>query len=411
MKHCFPILLLLHIIPAHLFAQDTIVSGGQIYQLPYFTYGSGLGITSPDSLYQLNIRFRMQNRFAVTSQDNAVSAIEARVRRLRLRFDGFVFTNKLSYVVQLSFSSGDIGGFVEELPPNILRDAMVIYQPNEKWYLGFGQTKLPGNRQRVNSSGDLQLVDRAISNAVFNIDRDFGFQVRYYNNISGTFVYGLRGAITSGEGRNWISSVGNGLSYTLRLEALPLGTFIRDGNYFEGDLFREPTPKLAIGLVYNYNHKAKRTAGQRGNTLFSEKNLKHFIADIIFKYRGFAFESEYLTRYTEDPISVNPDNPVEALYVYRGHGFMAQSSYLFKRDYELVGRYTYTQPHESIRAFIPDRTSQYIIGINKYLRGHRLKLQADITYEKHNLLLQSADPPPEIIPENWQYRIQIELGI
>ena len=30
--------------------------------LPYYSYGKGLGITSPDSLFQLNIRFRMQNR-------------------------------------------------------------------------------------------------------------------------------------------------------------------------------------------------------------------------------------------------------------------------------------------------------------------------------------------------------------
>ena len=28
---------------------------------PYYSYGNGLGITSPDSLYQVNIRFRMQS--------------------------------------------------------------------------------------------------------------------------------------------------------------------------------------------------------------------------------------------------------------------------------------------------------------------------------------------------------------
>lgn len=30
--------------------------------LPYYSYGSGLGLTSPGSLFQLNLRFRMQNR-------------------------------------------------------------------------------------------------------------------------------------------------------------------------------------------------------------------------------------------------------------------------------------------------------------------------------------------------------------
>ena len=29
--------------------------------LPYYNYGKGLGITSPDSIFQFNIRFRMQS--------------------------------------------------------------------------------------------------------------------------------------------------------------------------------------------------------------------------------------------------------------------------------------------------------------------------------------------------------------
>ncbi|HEY3406031.1 MAG TPA: porin, partial [Ohtaekwangia sp.] len=62
---------------------------------PYFTFSKGLGITSPDSLFLLNIRFRMQNRAAFYTEsgdDFALSQVEARVRRLRLRFDGFLYT-------------------------------------------------------------------------------------------------------------------------------------------------------------------------------------------------------------------------------------------------------------------------------------------------------------------------------
>ncbi|MBA4055856.1 MAG: porin, partial [Marivirga sp.] len=166
---------------------------------PYFTYGKGLGIISPDSLFMLNIRFRMQNRVAFTTEsgdDLTIDQVEARIRRLRLRFDGFVYTPKLTYVIQLSFSRGDMDyeslGF-----PNLIRDAYVQYSFNKYFSIGLGQTKLPGNRQRVTSSGDLQLADRSIVNSTFNIDRDFGFQV-YYRKPK--FV--LRGAVSSGEGRN-----------------------------------------------------------------------------------------------------------------------------------------------------------------------------------------------------------------
>src|ERR1700741_2916573 len=78
---------------------------------PYYTFSKGLGIVAPDSSFLLNIRFRIQNRAAFTTQDGddfSISQVEARVRRLRLRFDGFIYNPKLTYLIQLSFSRGDM---------------------------------------------------------------------------------------------------------------------------------------------------------------------------------------------------------------------------------------------------------------------------------------------------------------
>jgi hypothetical protein len=52
--------------------------------LPYFTFSKGLGITAPDSLFSMAIRFRIQNRAAfetVSESDLAISEVEARVHR------------------------------------------------------------------------------------------------------------------------------------------------------------------------------------------------------------------------------------------------------------------------------------------------------------------------------------------
>jgi hypothetical protein len=51
-----------------------------------------------------------------------------------------------------------------------------FYKPTGHW---FGQTKLPGNNQRVVSSGSLEFTDRTINNSRFNIDRDFGLFLDY----------------------------------------------------------------------------------------------------------------------------------------------------------------------------------------------------------------------------------------
>src|SRR5688572_16315943 len=114
----------------------------QVSPVPYFTFGKGLGIISPDSLYMLNIRFRMQNRAAFTTEsaeDLRIDQVEARIRRLRLRFDGFIYTPKLNYVIQLAFTRADMD-FDDTGFPNIIRDAMVVYSFNKKFSIGLGQT-------------------------------------------------------------------------------------------------------------------------------------------------------------------------------------------------------------------------------------------------------------------------------
>jgi len=371
---------------------------------PYFSFGKGLGITSPDSLFLLNIRFRVQNRAAFTTasaRDLTIDRVEARVRRLRLRFDGFIYTPKLYYLIQLAFTRSDMDyddtGF-----PNIIRDAMIIYSFNEHFSVGLGQTKLPGNRQRVNSSGDLQLADRSLVNSTFNVDRDFGAQV-YYNNHIGGMHYLLRGSISSGEGRNFNSSDA-GLAYTVRAELLPFGKFTNGGDYFEGDLAREPKPKVSLGATFSSNKNAIRTGGQLGRFLFSPRDMETYMLDFLFKYRGFSLATEFLQRDSDDPITTNSTG--EKRYIYAGKGENYQGSYLWKNNYEVVGRYSRVVPGAAIRT-LEQSVEQYTVGMNRYIRGHRLKLQGDVTLEKNYWL---ATVPGSNL-SRWQVRFQIEAGI
>ena len=171
-----------------------------------------------DSILKLNLRFRMQNRFGFTTvagDDLRVNQVEARVRRMRLRFDGFVVNPKVQYYVQLSFSRADQDLEVGTIPQTV-RDAILYYVFSPNFYIGFGQSKLPGNRQRVISSGNQQFPDRAITNALLNIDRDFGF-FAYYTQPIGPMLVIAKGAMTTGDGRNALA-INNGLAYTGRLE-------------------------------------------------------------------------------------------------------------------------------------------------------------------------------------------------
>ena len=371
--------------------------------LPYYNYGKGLGLTSPDSIFQFNIRFRMQNRLTYLANEDEEPAYEALIRRLRLRFDGYVGDPKIVYVIQLSFAPGDVGTLEDGGNLNVIRDAIVFYRPNKHWNIGFGQTKLPGNRQRVNSSGALQLTDRTINNANFTIDRDFGLQVYYLNEYKDKLSYNVKTAISTGEGRNWTQEPDNGLAFTGKLEFFPFGAFQNDGTLYEGDIKREDTPRLMLSGVYHYNQKARRAFGTLGNDLFESRDLKSLLLDAMFKYDGWAFQTAYMNRNAKNPITINPDDITEQEFVFTGDGFDAQLSYIFPSNYELIGRFSTQKPHEDIEALTP-KSKQYSLGITKYIWEHALKIQAEVT----NTHLDYLDNTKV---DNWYVRFQVEIGI
>src|SRR5690606_16652048 len=162
----------------------------------------GIQYTGDDSTFYINFRFRMQSRLKYTSSsgnDLSDGSFEARIRRLRLRMDGYIYNPKLSYSIQLGFTRGD-QDYDDTDVPNLVRDAVIFYNFTDNFYVSFGQSKLPGNRQRVNSSGELQFAERSLVNATFNIDRDFGIKAYYSPQIGEVPVY-LKAAISTGEGR------------------------------------------------------------------------------------------------------------------------------------------------------------------------------------------------------------------
>lgn len=372
--------------------------------LPYYSYGKGLGLTSPDSLFQLNIRFRMQNRVTYLENDGENGAYDGQIRRLRLRFDGYVGNPKFLYAIQLSFAPGDVGEIRDGENINIIRDAVVFYRPNKHWNISFGQTKLPGNRQRVNSSGGLQLTDRTINNARFTIDRDFGFQFHNMNEFQDKFSYNLKAAVSGGEGRNSTEKPDDGIAVTGKAEVFPLGAFTKDGTYFEGDVIREKKPKLMLSGAFHQNNHARRTQGQLGNDLFESRTMKSVLVDMMFKYNGWAAMSSFMSRTTnKNAITFDPDDVTQTSFAYVGSGFDYQLSYITKKNYEFIGRYSIQKVGNDIEMLTP-HTKQYSLGLTKYIWEHSFKLQGEINYD-------TLDFYDGTTKNNWYVRFQVEIGI
>ena len=372
--------------------------------LPYYNFGKGIGITSPDSIFQLNIRFRIQNRATYIKNEDENGGYDGQLRRLRLRLDGYVGNPKFLYALQLSFAPGDVGEIKDGENLNIIRDAVIFYRPNKNFNISFGQTKLPGNRQRVNSSGGLQLTDRTINNAKFTIDRDFGFQVHNLNEYKDKFSYNFKTAVSTGEGRNSTEKADDGIALTGKAEIFPLGAFTKDGTYFEGDIMREKKPKLMFSGAFQQNNHARRTQGQLGNDLYATRTMKSVLLDAMFKYKGWAAMSSYMSRTTsENAVTINPLDISKSNYAFVGNGFDYQLSYIFPTNYEIAGRYSLQHVGKDIQNLFPN-SKEYSLGVTKYIWEHAFKVQTELTFDTLNYFDGSSK-------NNWYLRFQVEIGI
>jgi phosphate-selective porin OprO/OprP len=379
-------------------------------KLPSFYFNNGIGLVAPDSSFSLNFRFRMQSRFlmnTVSPSDFSPASWEARVRRTRLSFTGHLYNPKLTYYLQLSFSRGDMDWSMNDASTintsvNVVRDAMVFYRPTKHLQIGFGQTKLPGNRQRVISSGAQQFYDRSVANATLTLDRDFGFFTTYTLK-TGPVKTLFKGAVTSGEGRNSVSS-NTGLAYTGRVEVLPFGDFSDGGDYYEGDIAHETKPKLSVAGVYHFNDMAMRTQGELGRDLYNPLSFQGIIVDALLKYKGWAASYEYLNKTSKtNGISVSTTVAKRALLL--GSGYNGQLSYCTKNKWEVAARYSYVQPDQKVIAYY-GALEQYGGGVSKYFNKHKVKAQFNIFYNRDKNLFTYKNSF-----ENMFAVFQMEFGI
>ena len=389
-----------------LFFLTTIVVKSQETKSPSF--GNGLfNLVGKDSSWTMKLGARIQ--ILSTSNWNAIDKSlkspeqSFQVRRARLKFDGFAYSPKLIYKIELGLSNRDISGvsqFTSNTPRYIL-DAVVKYNFYKNFVLWFGQTKLPGNIERVISSGDLMQVDRSLLNARFNIDRDIGFQLRHHFYLYDKFLVREIVAISQGEGRNITTGNLGGHQYTTRLEILPFGEFLGRGDYKGSDQNREESPKLMVAATYDSNQNAVRTRSNRGAYMFNdigffETDIHTLFIDTMFKYSGLSFMAEYAHRTAADPIAKNSDGTFTGEQVQVGDGINLQTGYLFKNNWEISGRFTNITLDEEITEQNPQ--SQYTLGLSKYIVGHKLKVQTDLSY------LSEEDGQDVLM-----YRLQLDL--
>lgn len=358
------------------------------------SFGKGLlNYVAADSSFSVKFAPRFQVRYYGTSDfsDDGLAPVDHDflVRRSRFKFDGWVVHPSIGYKMEFGLSNNDMSGanaFTKNSPRYIL-DAVIKWKFAPGFELWAGQTKLPGNVERVISSANLQLVDRSLLNSKFNIDRDLGIQLRHTTKLGGQFISKEKFAISQGEGRNIATGNEGGLQYTGRVELFPLGSFTKKGEYMGSSTVREEKLKIMAAYTYDFNADASKTRSNMGDYMFlmdgslHQTNITTQFIDLVMKYEGFSLMAEYADRSATNPIAVELDGTETGDIVTVGSAFNMAVGYFISEKIEVAGRYTALN-YADVTGTSP--VTMYTLGLNKFVVGHKLKVQSDISYSTKN---------------------------
>lgn len=307
------------------------------------------------------------------------------MRRLRMKIGGFGFKPWLKYYFEV-----DLQPARDPDADAISSAARVIdYRVDlAKWEaigLRVGQWKIDFNRERVDSSGRQQFVERSIVNRIFTVDRQVGVQLR--GRLFAETHADLRywAGVFNGEGRG-TRNVGGDNMYVGRLQWNFLG---RDIGYRQTDVeYSElPIASLAFGGSTTVGPCTRWSTSGCGNLDGFERpfaaaedqyKINQYVQETALKYRGFSWQQEYHWKNIDDRVE-NIKNELTGGYAQTGYFFHGLFE-AFPKPLELAVRYAFVDEPNAVDRTLENNRKEYSAVANWFFKGHRNKLSVDYSY-------------------------------
>lgn len=361
-------------------------------------YGrSGFELKSRDGNFATQIQWRFQGRFSYpdrgdpTSFDDFNDGPEStfELRRVRMKIGGHGYQPWIKYYFEIDLqSTSNSGG-----SPGDTRviDWRISLEKFRFLSLQVGQWKIDYNRERRDSSGQQQFVERSIVNTAFTIDRQMGAML-YGHLAPGTFFDSRYYAgVFTGSGRGEANDDAN-MMYFGRFQWNFLG---RDLKWSQSDVeyHEQPSGSLAFG-AYTTIGKCTAWSSSGCNTLegvnsaglaytsdasatAGQFRVQGMVEEFAFKWRGLSIQHEYHWKEIKD------DRFVEGAPGYKTNlmGSYSQIGYFphdlipaIPKPLEVAFRYAFVDPNIFARN---DRRQEYTTVINWFFAGHQNKLTLD----------------------------------
>jgi hypothetical protein len=405
-------------------------------------YDKGFFIKSSAENFLMKVNGRIQFRWTHYAVQSANRYLQPRLQkddstgfdaaRIRVTFKGHAYSPDLTYLIELRSDEG-IGYDTR------LRDAYVNYRFTDAFQFQAGYFKVAALQQRATSNAELQFVSRSMTHAVFDLSRALGVRfwgklfekrLEYYVDVVNSFNATGRtisNDVASPTGTGMDSNPG--LAFRLVWHAL--GDNPGKDLNSEADLEYHESPALDFGFHYAFNDDQgdqattaipfplpRRTNGVGGFGLTTTNGLQvnQFGFASAFKWRGFSARGEYILRLV-DPrragrqpfaswwlMTRQADTTVQ-------HGAYVQAGYFLpipglERKLEAVARVGGI----STLANGQEGAWEYAGGLNYYIEGNNVKLQADVTKITEVPITSSVSSLANVNDQPLIFRVQLQVS-
>jgi phosphate-selective porin len=328
-------------------------------------YKDGAYITTTDKRFSMKFNFLVEPLFLYDDAESGENSTTFRLRRARFYVGGNLYYPWMKYYTQMTLEGGSVN----------IRDAYIQIAYLDWLQPQLGEFKLPYDREFMTSASGLEFIERSITSTEFSLQRDLGAQFGgqlLCNHL--TYAVG----VFNGGGINQ-TNVDKDYMYVGRLVWMP---FDKVG-YTQAAVENPKKPRLAIGVGAGYlpglePGERKVQAGRLGSTdvVPVESDVFQAVADISFAYKQLYVEGGYHFRNIDpkqEDIEEAPFGSQDAYGLYFQTGY-----FLIPEHFELAARYAFINPDNPVQVS-DNQQHEGTFGVNYFVYGHRLKLQANYT--------------------------------
>lgn len=363
----------------------------------------GFTFSTVDGLFKTAIQWRFQGRFTYPERgdpdsvgdfsDNDESTFE--LRRVRMKVGGHGYRPWLKYYFEVDWQPTRSSGDDHNDSAARIFDWRIMFEKYQWIQLQIGQWKIHYNRERVDSSGKQQFVERSIVNSVFTIDRQVGVMLHGHLAPGTLFDSRYYAGVFTGSGRGEAND-DDQMMYMGRFQWNFLG---RDLKWEQSDTEYHEKPAGSLAFAgYTTTGKCTRWSSSGCGSLGTNNSLglgftsdsnaadgqfrvEGLVEEFAFKWAGLSIQHEYHWKQVKDSgggIAGVGNSKTNLMGSYAQIGYFPHYIIpVIPKPLEFAFRYAFVDPNVSAK---DDKLQEFTFATNWFFAGHRNKVTMDVSH-------------------------------